>query len=103
MVGLARWCFRHKGPVIVGWVALLVALGGIVGVAGAGFTDSTRLPASDSSTAYNLLAQGGSDAAKVKSGTIVWHTEVGSAVSAATRSTITPMLAKVAEVEGVQT
>ena len=103
MVGLSRWCYRHKSLVILGWVALLVVLGGIVGAAGSGFSDSTRLPASDSSTAYNLLAQGGSDAAKVKSGTIVWHADSGSAVSAATRSTIEPMLAKVATVEGVKT
>ncbi|MEP7021725.1 MAG: MMPL family transporter [Pseudonocardiales bacterium] len=88
---------------VVGWVVLLAALGGMVGVVGSGFSDSGRLPASDSSTAYDLLAQGGSDAAKVKSGTIVWHTDSGSAVSEATRSTITPMLAKVAEVEGVKT
>lgn len=70
---------------MVEWVALLMALGGIVGATGAAFSDSVRLPASDSSTAYNLLAQGGSDAAKVKFGTIVWHTDGGSAVSSATR------------------
>lgn len=102
VIGLARWCHRHKTFVVVGWVALLVVLGGIAGVAGSKFSDSTRLPASDSSTAYNLLARGGSDAAKVKSGTIVWHTASGSATSVATQSTITPMLAKVAKVQGVQ-
>ncbi len=102
MVGLARWCVRRKNLVVLGWVTLLIALAGAVGLAGAAFSDSSRLPASDSSTAYNLLAQGGSDAAKVKTGKIVWHTESGSAVSATTGATITPMLANVAKVEGVQ-
>ncbi|MDT3440138.1 MMPL family transporter [Pseudofrankia sp. BMG5.37] len=78
-----------------------MALGAILGVVGSNFTDSSRLPASDSSTAYSLLAKGGSDAASAKTGTIVWHTETGSAVSAATRSTIAPMLQKVSTLGGV--
>jgi hypothetical protein len=40
-------------------VGLLVVLGGVVGVVGSAFSDSSRLPASDSGTAYNLFAQGG--------------------------------------------
>jgi RND superfamily putative drug exporter len=103
MVVLARWCIRRKNLVVFGWIAMLVALGGVVGAAGSAFSDSSRLPASDSSTAYNLLARGGSDAAEVKTGTIVWQTNDGSAVSRATRSTIAPMLGKVATVEGVKT
>ncbi|MGF7235441.1 MAG: MMPL family transporter [Frankia sp.] len=103
MIVLARWCVRHKNVVVFAWIAMLVGLGGVVGAAGSAFSDSSRLPASDSSTAYNLLAKGGSDAAKVKTGTIVWHTDSGSAVSPATRSAIAPVLAKVATVEGVKT
>ena len=81
---------------------MLVALSGVVGVAGSAFSDSSRLPASDSTTAYNLLAGAGSDAAKVTAGTIAWHTDSGSALSAAARSRILPMLASVARVEGVK-
>jgi RND superfamily putative drug exporter len=103
MIALARWCVRRRKVVVIGWIGILIALAGIVGVAGTAFSDSTRLPASDSSTAYNLLAQHGSDAAKVKSGTIVWHTDSGSAVSAGSQATIAPMLAKVAKVDGVET
>jgi RND superfamily putative drug exporter len=77
-----------------------VVLGGIVGSAGSAFSDSTRLPASDSSTAYDMLAKGGSDAAKVKTGSIVWHSNSGSAVAQAARSTIAPMLRKVGAVDG---
>jgi putative drug exporter of the RND superfamily len=71
MGGLARWCIHHKNLVLLSWVTVLVALGGVAGVAGSAFSDSSRLPASDSSTAYNLLARGGSDAIKVTTGTIV--------------------------------
>ena len=81
---------------------MLVALGGVVGVAGSAFSDSTSLPASDSATAYNLLARAGSDAAKVTTGTIVWDTRSGSALSPAASSRIAPMLASVARVQGVK-
>jgi len=102
MAGLARLCIRRKKSVLLAWVILLMALGGVVGVVGSAFSDSSRLPASDSSTAYDLLARGGSDAAKVTTGLIVWDTGSGSAVSPATRSRISPMLASVARVQGVK-
>jgi RND superfamily putative drug exporter len=81
---------------------MLVALGGVVGAAGSAFSDFTSLPASDSATAYSLLARAGSDAAKVSTGTIVWDTPSGSALSPAVSSRIAPMLASVAKVEGVK-
>ena len=84
------------------WIAMLAALGGLVGMKGSAFSDSSRLPASDSSTAYNLLARADSDAATVTTGTIVWDTRSGSALSPAASSRITPMLAGVAKVEGVK-
>jgi len=102
MGGLARWCTRHKISVLLAWIFVLVALGGAVGAAGSAFSDSSRLPSSDSSTAYNLLAGAGSSAAKVTTGTIVWDTHSGSALSPAASSRIKPMLASVAKVDGVQ-
>ena len=81
---------------------MLVALGGVAGAAGASFSDSTSLPASDSATAYSLLGRAGSDAAKVSTGTIVWDTRSGSALSPAVDSRIAPMLARVAKVDGVK-
>ena len=102
MGGLARWCIHHKILVLLSWVTMLVALGGVVGVAGSAFSDSTSLPASDSATAYSLLARAGSDAATVTTGTIVWDTRSGSALSPAVRSRIAPMLASVSRVQGVK-
>jgi putative drug exporter of the RND superfamily len=102
MAGLARLCIRRKNLVLFAWIAMLAALGGLVGMKGSAFSDSSRLPASDSSTAYNLLARGGSDAAKVTTGIIVWDTGSGSALSPAASSRISPMLASVARVQGVK-
>jgi putative drug exporter of the RND superfamily len=102
MAGLARWCVRHKNLVLFSWITMLVALGGVVGLAGSAFSNSSQLPASDSATAYSLLARAGSDAAKVTTGTIVWDTRSGSALSPAARARIAPMLASVAKVEGVK-
>ena len=102
MAGLARLCIRRKNLVLFAWIAVLVALGGLVGMKGSAFSDSSRLPASDSSTAYGLLARAGSDAAKVTTGTIVWDTRSGSALSPAASSRIAPMLASVAKVKGVK-
>jgi putative drug exporter of the RND superfamily len=102
MGGLARWCVHHKNLVLLSWITMLVALAGVVGVAGSAFSDSSRLPASDSATAYSLLARAGSDAAKVTTGTIVWDTSSGSALSPAASARIAPMLARVAKVEGVK-
>jgi RND superfamily putative drug exporter len=81
----------------------VIVLGGVLGAAGgAHFTDSTRLPASDSSTAYSLLAKAGNDSASAKVGTIVWHVDHGSAVSGAARSRMTAVLRRESRVDGVQ-
>jgi RND superfamily putative drug exporter len=101
MVGLAQWCVRRRNLVIVGWVGLLVALGVGLGMAGTAFSDSTKLPSSDSATAYDLLGKAGSSAASGKSGTIVWTVTSGSAVTGAAKTDMTAVLAKVAQVDGV--
>jgi putative drug exporter of the RND superfamily len=99
---LARFCTRRRKAVIGGWIVLLVVLGGLIGAAGTAFSSSSRLPASDSATAYALLAKAGNTAASATPGIIVWHSDSESAVSAPVRSAIEPMLAKVAEVSGVK-
>jgi len=81
---------------------MLVILAAAVGIAGTHFSDSTRLPASDSSSAYGLLAQAGSNAASAKTGTIVWRTTQGSATTGATKTSMSRMLTKVSDVAGVQ-
>ncbi|MDG6103939.1 MMPL family transporter [Dactylosporangium aurantiacum] len=47
---------RHPFRVIVGFVLLLVVLGGLAGGVGAGFTDGVRLPGTGSQAAADLVA-----------------------------------------------
>jgi putative drug exporter of the RND superfamily len=102
LANLAQFCTRRRKTVITGWIALLFVLGGLLGAAGTAFSNSSRLPASDSATAYALLASAGSSAASATPGIIVWHSDSGSAVSSSARSVIVPMLDKVAKLPGVK-
>src|ERR1700722_8647965 len=99
---LGHFCIRRRKVVVGGWIALLFVLGGVLGVAGTAFSNSSRLPASDSATAYALLAKAGNDAASATPGIIVWHSDGDSAVSSSARAVIAPMLRKVADVPGVK-
>ena len=59
MTALAHWCVRRRNFILVGWVALLIGLAAAIGAVGSNFSDANRLPASDSSTAYELLGKAG--------------------------------------------
>jgi RND superfamily putative drug exporter len=87
--------------VIGSWIGLLLTLGAVVGLVGTSFGDSTRLPSSDSATAYAMLAQAGSSAASGTPGVIVWHSDTGSAVSPSAAQAVVPVLNKIAKVDGV--
>ncbi|HEX3930831.1 MAG TPA: MMPL family transporter [Nocardioides sp.] len=59
MGGLARWCFRHAGLVVLAWIALVVALVAMGRVAGKDYTEGFSLPGTGSSQAQGLLASAG--------------------------------------------
>jgi RND superfamily putative drug exporter len=99
---LARWCAYHRNLVVTGWVAVFLALVALVGVAGTRFSDATRLPASDSSTAYALIGHAGSAAASAKTGIVVWKDATGSAISATDKAAVEPVLAQIGQVDGVK-
>ncbi|HTU28117.1 MAG TPA: MMPL family transporter [Solirubrobacteraceae bacterium] len=52
---LARWCFRHTGLTLLGWVALIVALVAIHSAVGSAYTDKFTLPSTQSFNALHLL------------------------------------------------
>jgi RND superfamily putative drug exporter len=52
---LARWCFRHSGLTLLGWVALLVALIAVHSAVGSAYTDKFTLPHTESFDAIHLL------------------------------------------------
>jgi RND superfamily putative drug exporter len=52
---LARWCFRHRWIVLLGWAVALVGLSAIHGAAGSNYKDEFKLSGTDSFDALNLL------------------------------------------------
>ena len=57
MAAMARWCFRHRAWVLVGWLALLVILGAGGRAVGSAYADSLTLPGTGSSAAQSLMGQ----------------------------------------------
>ncbi len=104
MSALARWCARRRFVVLALWLLALFGLGGAVGAVGTTFTDSTNLPSSESSTAYDLLAQAGAnpDDGDTTAGTVVWQTDGGSVTDPAVAEQVQDQLARIAAVPGVE-
>ncbi|CAO5162823.1 putative drug exporter of the RND superfamily [Frankia sp. AiPs1] len=96
MATLARWCFRHRRPVLLLWIIALVGLGVLSRVSGSAYRDSFSLPGTDSQKAIDLL-QRDFPAASGDSATIVLHSRSGAPLTdPALRGPVTEMLAKVA-------
>jgi putative drug exporter of the RND superfamily len=51
----ATWTTGHRKTVIIGWILALIVIGGIAGNVGSDFSEEFKLPASDSTEAYELL------------------------------------------------
>jgi len=97
---MARWCFRHRAWVLIGWLALLAVLGVTGRTAGSTYSDALTLPGTGSTTAQNLLEQAFPGHAGDRE-TIVWRTSSGSVRAPAVRDRITAMLDKVAHAPAV--
>src|SRR5580693_8743809 len=101
MAALARWCFRRRAWVLVGWLALLVILGAAGRAAGSAYSDTLTLPGTGSTAALHLEEQAFPGHAGDQD-TIVWRAVGGGGVRApAVRARISAMLAKVAAAPGV--
>ena len=100
MASMARWCYRHRAWVLIGWLALLVVLGAGGRAAGSAYSDSLTLPGTGSTAALHLEEQafpghvGDQD-------TIVWRVTHGSVRAAQVRARISAMLGRVAAAPGV--
>ena len=77
MSRLARWCFAHRGLVIVGWLAVVLALLGVKSAVGTSYASSFGVGGSGSARAQQLLHQVAPRAAGDVD-TVVWHTQSGS-------------------------
>ena len=100
MAAMARWCFRRRAWVLIGWLALLVVLGAGGRAAGSAYSDTLTLPGTGSTTALTLLEKAFPGHAGDQD-TIVWRASHGSVDAPAVRARITAMLSKVAAAPGV--
>src|ERR1035437_5999407 len=91
MAALAGWCFQRRKWVLVGWLALLVILGGAGRIPGAADSDSLTLRGPGSTAALSLLRQAFPGPAGDQD-TIVWRVSQGSVRDPAVRARITAML-----------
>jgi putative drug exporter of the RND superfamily len=100
MSAIARWCFRHRYVVIVGWLALLVGLAGLNQAVKSTYNNSFSLPGTGSTTAQQLLAK----ALPAQAGdqdTIVWHVSNGSVRDASVVSRMSRTLRQVSAIPEV--
>src|SRR5580693_9311677 len=100
MAALARWCFRRRAWVLVGWLALLVILGAGGRAAGSAYSDTLTLPGTGSTAALHLEEQAFPGHAGDQD-TIVWRPSGGGVRAPQVQARITAMLAKVAAAPGV--
>src|ERR1019366_3925001 len=100
MAALARWCFQRRKWGLVGWLALLVILGGAGRIAGSAYSASLTLPGTGSTAALSLLRQAFPGHAGDQD-TIVWRVSQGSVRDPAVRTRITAMLDRVAAAPAV--
>ena len=101
MARLARWCFRHRFIVVVAWLVALSLVVGMESAFGDSFSDSLRLPGTESSRAFELLSSALPQQAR-ESGTIVWHTPDGSVDDPAAKARMQSLLGEVAALPAVE-
>jgi putative drug exporter of the RND superfamily len=100
MASMARWCYRRRAWVLIGWVALLVVLGAGGRAAGSAYSDTLTPPGTGSTAALHLEEQAFPRHAGDQD-TIVWRASTRSVRAPAVRAEITAMLARVVAAPGV--
>ncbi len=100
MAGLARWCFRHRRIVVLGWVAAIAILVALNGSLGTAYSDSFSLPGTESTKALDLLsaafpAQAGD------SDTIVVHVDSGTIKDPTVQAAVSSLFQRVAKTASV--
>lgn len=99
MTSLAQFCYRRRKTVLFAWLIVLLALAGGLVAAGTDFRSAAKLPNSESSTAYALLAESGASTGST-TGNIVWKATDGITDPALTAKVAT-VLDEVAHQPGV--
>ncbi|HEV2641036.1 MAG TPA: MMPL family transporter [Actinocrinis sp.] len=94
MSSLARWCFRHRFAVIIGWLGLLIALALMSQAVKTTYDNSLVLPGTDSGSAQNLLLRA-APAQAGDSDQIVWQVAGGTVTDPAVEQRVSAMLTEV--------
>jgi RND superfamily putative drug exporter len=97
---LAQWVVDHRRIVVVGWIALLVAISIVSAAAKPSYTQNFSLPKSDSQRAFDALDRD-FPAKAGDSDQIVLHARHGAIADPAVKARVTAMLAAVAKLPHV--
>ncbi len=100
MLALARWCTTHRRLVVVGWIALIVAVGMLAQSAGTEYSNNFTLPNSDAQRASDLLEHSFPTQAGDRD-QIVFRVASGSVLEPAVRTRMSAMFAQVAKLPHV--
>ncbi len=100
MRAIATWCVRHRGTVLLGWLAGLVLLAGLVSQVGTGYENSFSLKGTQSFEAQQLLQKAAPKASGDRE-QIVLGVDHGSVSDPAVRQRAEKMLANVASLPEV--
>ncbi|HEY4096987.1 MAG TPA: MMPL family transporter [Baekduia sp.] len=100
MRSLARWCFRHRWIVLLGWIVALVGLSAVHAGAGSDYKDQFKLSGTDSFDALHLLQRSAPKASGDQE-TIVVKAKDGKITDPATKARVESMLATVAKLPHV--
>ena len=95
---LALWCYRHRRTVLVAWLLVLVACIVVSKSYGGSYSQSLRLPGTESQKAADLLDKGFQSRAGDSGQIVVAATDVR---TAAVKARVGALLAEVAHVRGV--
>ena len=91
---LARWCFRRRWIVLIGWLVGLFVLGGLANGIGDNYKDEFKLSGTDSFDAINLLQKSAPKASGDQE-QIVVAVKDGKLTDAQTKARVEQMLDKV--------
>ncbi|MFC8075402.1 MMPL family transporter [Streptomyces sp. NPDC057307] len=100
MEAWARWCYRHKLVVLVLWVGALAGLGVAGGTAGGNYANMFGIPGTDSSRAYDRMAEVFPESAG-DTVNVVWRVDSGAVGDSAVRDRLEPALDRIGSLPGV--
>src|SRR5580700_3022323 len=100
MLKLARWTTTHRKYVVIGWIALLIAVNIFAQSAGTSYSNNFTLPNSDAQRAADLLQRGFPSQAGDRD-TIVYKVSSGTVLAPAVRARMSAMFAQVAHLPHV--